>query len=47
MTATDILISVELLDLELRNGLPADERAWTKAKIAELQTQLEAMEEGA
>jgi len=41
----DIAIWIELLDIELRGGLPADERAWNRAKIAELQAQLDAMEE--
>lgn len=45
MSRIDIAIWIELLDIELRGGLPADERAWSRAKIAELQAQLNAMEE--
>jgi hypothetical protein len=45
MSRIDIAIWIELLDIELRGGLPADERDWTRAKIAELQAQLNAMEE--
>ncbi|MDF1628015.1 MAG: hypothetical protein P1U84_17160, partial [Parvibaculaceae bacterium] len=45
MSRIDIAIWIELLDIELRAGLPADERAWNRAKIAELQAQLDAMEE--
>ncbi len=45
MSRIDIAIWIELLDIELRGGLPADERAWNHAKIAELQAQLDAMED--
>ena len=45
MSRIDIAIWIELLDIELRGGLRADERDWTRAKIAELQAQLNAMEE--
>jgi len=45
MSRIDIAIWIELLDIELRGGLPADERVWNRAKIAELQAQLAAMEE--
>lgn len=45
MSRIDIAIWIELLDIELRGGLPTDERAWSRAKIAELQAQLDAMEE--
>lgn len=46
MSRIDIAIWIELLDIELRGGLPTDERDWTHAKIAELKAQLAAMEEG-
>lgn len=46
MSRIDIAIWIELLDIELRGGLPADERAWNRAKIAELQAQLAAMDAG-
>ena len=47
MSRIDIAIWIELLDIELRGGLPADEHVWNRAKIAELQAQLTAMKEGA
>ncbi|WP_419739565.1 hypothetical protein [Ruegeria sp.] len=46
MSRIDIAIWIELLDIELRGGLPADERAWSRARIAELQAQLDAMDTG-
>ncbi|MDF1719244.1 MAG: hypothetical protein P1U65_01065 [Minwuia sp.] len=46
MSHIDIAIWIELLDIELRGGLPADESAWNRAKIAELQAQLNAMDTG-
>ncbi|WP_265519205.1 hypothetical protein [Nitratireductor luteus] len=45
MSRIDIAIWIELSDIELRRGLPADESAWSRAEIAELQAQLDAMEE--
>jgi hypothetical protein len=45
MSRIDIAIWIELLEIELRGGLPTDESDWTHAKIAELQAQLAAMEE--
>ncbi len=45
MSRIAIAIWIELLDIELRGVLPADERAWNRAKIAELKAQLNAMEE--
>jgi len=45
MSRIDIAIWIELLEIELRGGLPTNERDWTHAKIAELQVQLAAMEE--
>lgn len=45
MSRIDIVLWIELLEIELRGGLPADECDWTHAKIAELQVQLAAMEE--
>ena len=45
MSRIDITIWIELLDIELRGGLPADEGAWNRAKIAELQAQLDVMKE--
>ena len=44
MSRIDIAIWIELLDIELRGGLPADEHAWNRAKIAQLQARLAAME---
>ena len=46
MSRIDITIWIELLDIELRGGLPADESAWNRAKIAELRAQLDAMDTG-
>jgi len=45
MSRIDIAIWIELLDIELRGGLPADERAWNRAKSAKLKAQLTAIEE--
>ncbi len=45
MSRIDIVLWIELLEIELRGGLPTDERDWTHAKIAELQAQLAALEE--
>ncbi|MDO8422481.1 MAG: hypothetical protein Q7S99_10000 [Parvibaculum sp.] len=45
MSRIDIAIWIELLDIELRGGLPADESAWNRAKISELQAQLNGMKE--
>ena len=48
----DIALWIELLDIELRGdievraGLPADERAWSRARLAELQARFDAMETG-
>lgn len=38
---TDIAIQIELLELELRGGLPKRERLWSQHKIAELRTELD------
>ncbi len=46
MSRIDIAIWIELLEIELRGGLPKAERDWTHVKIAELRAQLAAMEEG-
>ena len=47
MTNAEIITWIELLDIELRGGLPAGERKWTRAKIAELKQQLDDGEEEA
>ena len=46
MSRIDIAIWIELLDIELCGGLPADKSAWNRAKIAESQVQLDAMDTG-
>ncbi len=45
MSRNDIAISIELLDIELRAGLPGRERIEARKQIAELRLQLAAMEE--
>ncbi|WP_419910324.1 hypothetical protein [Hoeflea sp.] len=45
MSRKDIAISIELLDIELRAGLPGRERTEARKQIAGLRTRLAAMEE--